>query len=318
MKIQRYVVFFLSSLFLSSLNAQTEHELGRELFKSKKYAEAKAVFESILSKSSYNAEANYYLGSIYLRADRDPDKAIEYLEKAIDAEPNNSMYHLVLSNALGNKAMQSNVIKQALLAPKIKSELEKAVELDPNSIEARTGLCQFYIMAPGIMGGSFEKAKQQADAVRTLDAYRGYLMYATIYNREEDWDQAEIYYKKAIAADPKKGTPYHQLGYLYTKLKRNPEAVAQFLKMVEYDPDNANSYDSLGDGYMANGQLDEALKSYAKAVSIDPKFAPSVFNLAKCYEKKNMKLEAKENYKRYIALVPTGSQSDEARSKIKD
>ena len=122
-----------------------------------------------------------------------------------------------------------------------------------------------------------------------------------------------------VAGQAWTGDPFlarHQDGY--TKLKRNPEAVAQFLKMVEYDPDNANSYDSLGDGYMANGQLDEALKSYAKAVSIDPKFAPSVFNLAKCYEKKNMKLEAKENYKRYIALVPTGSQSDEARSKIKD
>lgn len=318
MKIRWCGALFLFTFVLPSLNAQSDIERGRELFKNKKYSEARTVFENILSQSSYNAEANYYLGSICLRADRDPDKAIEYLEKAIDAEPNNSLYHLVLSSALGNKAMQSNVIKQALLAPKIKNELEKAVELDPKSIEARSGLCQFYLMAPGIMGGSIEKAKQQAEAIRNLDAYRGYLVYASIYNREEDWDQAETYYKKAVAADPMKAAPYHQLGYLYLKLNRNQEAVSHFLKMVEHDPDNANSYDSLGDGYLANGQLDEALNSYSKAVAIDPQFAPSVFNLAKCYEKKNMKPQAQENYKRYVALVPSGSQSDEARSKIKD
>ncbi len=312
------IALLLSSVCLNTVYAQSELEKGKELFKSRKYSEAKAVCESILSRSNYHAEANYLLGSIYLRHEQDYDKAIEYLEKAVDSEPNNSNYHLTLSGALGNKAMRSNVVKQALLAPRIKSEMEKAVELDPNNIEARTALSQFYVMAPGIMGGSVEKAKRQADAILALDAYRGYVTYANIYNRQEDWDQAENYYKKAIAVNPQKALPYHQLGYLYLRMKRHAEAVAQFQRMVQFDPDNANSYDSLGDGYLANGQLDEALDSYRKAVNIDPQFAPSVFNLASCYEKKQMKQEAKEYYKRYLVLTPTGSQADEARAKIKD
>ncbi|MBL7994747.1 tetratricopeptide repeat protein, partial [bacterium] len=81
---------------------------------------------------------------------------------------------------------------------------------------------------------------------------------------------------------------------------------------------NANSYDSLGDGYIADNKLDEAIAAYKKAVSVDPGFSASVFNLAKCYEKKNMKQEAKENFKRYLALVSTGSQADEARSKLNE
>ncbi|KAB2880524.1 tetratricopeptide repeat protein [bacterium] len=307
-------------LILFSLNsaalAQSEIEQGRELFNNKKYAEARSIFEKILNGSDHQAEAHYYLGSIYLRFDRDADKAIDHLERAIEAENSNAKYHLMLSNALGAKAMQSNMLKQAFLAPKIKKAMEKAVELDPNYPEARMALTQFYVMAPGIMGGSIEKAKEQADALVKLDAYQGFMAYGSIYNHEEDWQSAEVYFKKAIAAQPLKAAPYHQLGYMYLKQKRTKEAVELFKKMVEYDPANANSYDSLGDGYVADNKLDDAIDAYKKAVSVDPKFGPSVFNLAKCYEKKNMKKEAKDNYKRYLALVPTGSQADEARSKL--
>jgi tetratricopeptide (TPR) repeat protein len=300
------------------LHAQSELERGRELFNKGNYAEAKNVFEQLLNKTNYNAEANYYLGSIYLRFDRDADKAIEYIEKAVDADPGNAQYHLILSSALGAKAMQSNVIKQAMLAPRIKSELEKAVELDPNNLDARTGLMQFYIMAPGIIGGSIDKAKLQAEALLKLSVYRGYMAYAAIYNYEDDLGTAEEYYRKAALSEPAKPGPYHQLGYLYIKQKRYQEAIKHFKKMVECDPGNANSYDSLGDGYLANDQLDEAIESYTQAVATDPKFAPSVFNLAKCCEKKNMKQEAKDHYRRYLALVPNGSQADEARSKLKE
>ncbi|MBL7994849.1 tetratricopeptide repeat protein, partial [bacterium] len=131
----------------SALFAQADLERGRELFKNKKYAEAKSIFETICKGPDHHAEAHYYLGSIYLRFDRDPEKAVDHLERAVEAENSNAKYHLMLSSALGAKAMQSNMFKQALLAPKIRKEIEKAVELDPNYAEARGALIQFYIMA---------------------------------------------------------------------------------------------------------------------------------------------------------------------------
>jgi tetratricopeptide (TPR) repeat protein len=313
-----WIYGLLSLLSLQSvLFAQVDLDKGRELFKNRKYSEARTIFEKITSESENHAEANYYLGWICLRSENNPEKAIDYLEKAIEANNSNAKYHLLLSNALGSKAMQSNMLKQAFLAPKIKKEMEKAVELDPNYVEARAALTQLYVMLPGIMGGSIEKAKGQAEALVKLDAYRGFIAYALIYDHEEDWQAADEYYKKAIASGsgPQKANAHHQLGYRYLKQKRTQEAVEQFKKMIEYDPTNANSYDSLGDGYIADNKLDEAIDAYKKAVSVDPSFSASVFNLAKCYEKKNMKQEAKENYKRYLALVPTGSQADEARSK---
>jgi Tfp pilus assembly protein PilF len=69
-------------------------------------------------------------------------------------------------------------------------------------------------------------------------------------------------------------------------------------------------------------RMDEAVQWFERAATNSirrmPIPTPAVFNLAKCYEKKSMSKEANENYKRYISLVPTGLQSDEAGSKIKD
>lgn len=305
-------VMFVTSLVF----AQGDLERGRELFKNKRYNEAKPIFENIIRTDEAHAEANYCLGVIAMRQPGDLDQAIEYLEAAVENNESNAQYHFMLSGAMGMKAMRSNPIKQAFLAPKIRSQLEQTIALDPSHVEARVNLLQFYIMAPGFMGGSIEKAKAQAESLVKLNAARGYMGYAAIAANEKDDGAAENYLLKAITADPKLSAPYHQLGYHYLKLKRHGEAIQQFKKMTEVDPTNANSFDSLGDGFIANNQLDEAIESFKKAVTLDPTFSASVYNLAQCYEKKNMKEEAKTQYQRYIALVPSGSKSEKAREKI--
>ena len=48
-------------------------------------------------------------------------------------------------------------------------EFEKAVKLDPNYIDARFGLMEFYLMAPRLMGGGADKAREQAVEIRKRD-----------------------------------------------------------------------------------------------------------------------------------------------------
>ncbi|HMW34389.1 MAG TPA: tetratricopeptide repeat protein [bacterium] len=309
-----FVLLLLSGITV--VTAQSDIERGRELFKNKRYSEAKPIFEGILNGNEKNAEANYYLGMIYWRYVGDLDKASELLETATENDESNAQYHFLYSGVLGVRAMRSNPIKQAYLATKIRNQLEKTIELEPTHVDARYNLIQFYIMAPGFMGGSIEKAKVQAGALVKYNAARGYIAYAQIATNEKDDASAENYFFKAIAADPSLPGAYHQLGYLYVKLKRPADAVKQFQKLTDVDPTNANSFDSLGDGFIANNQLDEAIESFKKAVTLDPTFSASVYNLAQCYEKKNMKEEAKTQYRRYLALVPSGSKFEKAREKI--
>ena len=59
------------------------------------------------------------------------DKAVEYLERAVELDEEKADYHFWLANALGKEARRSNVFKQAWLARRILKEFERTIELDP-------------------------------------------------------------------------------------------------------------------------------------------------------------------------------------------
>lgn len=62
----------------------------------------------------------------------------------------------------GTIAGQANILRQGMLAPKMKAAWEKAIALDSKNLGARLSLIQFYTQAPSLMGGSMDKAKEMA------------------------------------------------------------------------------------------------------------------------------------------------------------
>lgn len=76
---------------------------------------------------------------------------------AVRLEPKQARHHLELAGAYGSKAMKASPVRQATLAKKAKSSLEAALAVDPSGVEARIGLIQFHMMAPGIMGGNRDR-----------------------------------------------------------------------------------------------------------------------------------------------------------------
>ena len=55
----------------------------------------------------------------------------------------------------------------------VRREFEQAVALDPNYVEARSDLLEFYLGAPRSFGGGIDKAEVQADAIAKLDPAMG-------------------------------------------------------------------------------------------------------------------------------------------------
>ena len=66
-------------------------------------------------------------------------------------------------------------LKAAGLAKKVRTEFERAVEFAPNNWEARTDLAEFYLEAPGIVGGGKDKARAQADLLAAAESSHGAL-----------------------------------------------------------------------------------------------------------------------------------------------
>src|SRR6266566_1949935 len=132
----------------------------------------------------------------------DSDAAIDLLEKAVAQSPKSAEAHFYLSNAYGSKIQASGMFGAAKYASKIRDECEKAVALNPKYIDARFGLVQFYAGAPGLMGGSYEKALEQAKEIKAIDPIAGHRAYAFVYSQQKKLDLAKREYADAIREEP--------------------------------------------------------------------------------------------------------------------
>src|SRR5712671_2243913 len=128
------------------------------------------------------------------------DAGIPACEKAIALEPNNGLYHLWLGRIYGEKADRAGFFSAAGLAKKVRSEFERAVELSPNSWEARTDLAEFYLEAPGVVGGGKDKARAQAALIAPLNPAMAHWVRGRIFEKNKDPDNAEQEYRVAIEA----------------------------------------------------------------------------------------------------------------------
>lgn len=131
------------------------------------------------------------------------DEAIREFREAVNLDPKYSWGHLWLGRALGRKVEKINPVRAAFMVGDVRREFERAVELDPRNIEARSDLLQFYLDAPGIFGGGIDKARAQAAEMAKLDKAEGHSAYARIAEKEKRFDVAEQEYRAAIEANPK-------------------------------------------------------------------------------------------------------------------
>jgi cytochrome c-type biogenesis protein CcmH/NrfG len=118
--------------------------------------EAIAALQSKISAAPKDAEAYNLLCRVYFQLGN-WDRGVPQCEKAVALEPGNSRYHLWLGRIYGEKADAVSFFSAAGLAKKVRTEFEAAVQLDPKNVDARTDLAEFYLEAPGIVGGGRHK-----------------------------------------------------------------------------------------------------------------------------------------------------------------
>jgi tetratricopeptide (TPR) repeat protein len=140
-------------------------------------------------------------------------------EKALALDPQNSSYHLWLGRAMGRKAEEANPFTAFGLARKVKTEFERAVALDKDNLMARADLSEFYLEAPGFLGGDKNKAKQQADYVAGHDRALASYIYARVQEKQGNTG-AEAEYKKAIAASREPARYWVELAHFYRRTGR--------------------------------------------------------------------------------------------------
>ena len=311
-------IILILFLFQASL-AQTPIEKGVVFFSEKKFNEALKVFKSVNEGQAGYADAQYYLGRISFN-DKKWDEAVEYLEKAVGINNKVADYHYWLGNSYGSQAQESNFFKQGILAPKVKSEFEKTVQLDPQNTDAYHGLIDFYSQAPGVMGGSWEKAHECADQIKKLKPAEGCRAKANIYVRQENFSGAETEWKNAVKADP---NVLPSLISFYSSQKKYNAAFQELDAALKKDPDNMmNIYQYGRTSAMSGERLDQGAVYLKKYLNYTPKenepsIAGANMRLAQIMEKKGDKNEARKRFQLAHKLDPNLKEAKEGVERLK-
>ena len=296
-----------------------------ELFRQQKYDDARAVFQAQLAKHRNDANALYYMGRIAI-AQGKTSEATDWFEKAVKVNDTSALYHLWLGNAVGEQAQNASKLKQPFLARKVKSEFERAVQLDPKMVEARLGLVDFYSVAPGVMGGSMDKAKEQAAEIAKLNKLQGHRARARIANRQKDFATVEKEYRAAIAEFPDSAHGYGWLaGFLRSQSPpRYEEAFAVYEQQMKARPDDPAPHANYGiTAAMSGLQLERGEREIRYWLERKPESTPLTlvsgvrFRLGQLYEKMSRVEQAKQEYNEALKLNPKNEDARKALAALK-
>jgi tetratricopeptide (TPR) repeat protein len=253
----------------------------------------------------------------------DYETAVNLFEKAVAQSPNSAEAHFLLGEAYGTVAQNANFFKQASLASKTHREFARAAELDPNNLDARWGLIEFYMMAPGFMGGDERKAFEQAGEIKKRDAMRGHQAFAYIYGHQKKHDLARNEYIDAVKEQPNSPKSHYFLGISFLTADKNyKQAAEEFEMAVKLDPNYMPGWFQIGHMAALSGanltRGEEALQKYLAYTpkADEPQHYRAYYWLGGIYERQGKKAEARQNYAMSLKINPRQPDVAEALKKI--
>ncbi|HTT22051.1 MAG TPA: tetratricopeptide repeat protein [Candidatus Sulfotelmatobacter sp.] len=173
------------------------------------------------------------------------DRGIDNCEHARNLDPQKSSYSLWLGRVYGEKADRAGFLSAAGLAKKVRNSFERAVELAPNDWEARVDLGEFYLEAPGIVGGGKDKAREQANALMPMKPGLAYWMLGRIAEKNKDLTDAEKQYRAGIVATHSGARAWLELAIFFRHVNRLDD-MEKALREVENAP--IDHHEALMDG----------------------------------------------------------------------
>lgn len=250
--------------------------------------------------------------------------AAKAFERAVKADERSATNHYWLGRTYATQVLTANKLRQATLAGKTKGAFERAVQLDPANLDARTGLMQYYLRAPGIVGGSVEKARQQVAEIRRRNAYRGGLMAATVERREKRYAVAVAEYERLIAQYPDSAAPYSSLASTYGDQKRWDDAFRTIDRFLAAQPREILAQYAIGRAAGESGQQlergEQAIRRYiatATPAAGEPTVAMAHHRLGVIQERLGQREQARASYQTAVRLEPTLEVARAALEKLR-
>lgn len=205
----------------------------------------------------------------------------------------------------------TNPIRLLFLALNIKESLDKALELDPENVEARLDRVRWLVTSPGMIGGDVGDARAEAKEIAKRDPALGHFANGYIAYREKEYGPArrELHEARKIGSGQTKALATRWLGWLSQETQQWPDAFALF--------------EELGDGYeigrtaaFCSCELERGKAALEKVVRAAPKNANGHYQLALVSEKLGDLATAKREVDAAYRLDRTIAGVKQARERI--
>ena len=225
----RVLLFLL--LLIAGLTASMA-DSAKDMLAGGRVDEAITELNGRLSSAAADAESSNLLCRAYFALE-DWNRAESSCRKAVSLDPDNSRFHLWLGRVYGEKADRSSFLAAAGLAGKVRGEFERAVQLNPKDVDARLDLAEFYLAAPGIVGGGEQKARAQAQSIATVNPAREHWVYARIAEQKKDAATAEREYHRYIDLSKGDAEAWLNLALFLRRQKRFDEMEQAIVKLSQ-------------------------------------------------------------------------------------
>ena len=273
---------------------------------------ARAILEPQVKTHPDDPRICYLLAQVNF-AFKDLDGARALAQHAVDLDGKDSNYHLQLGKTLGEMAARASLLSAASLAGKFRKEVEVAIELDPNNVDALDAMMQFKFQAPGIMGGSKDEANSLADKITQLNATEGYLSHAELAGLEKNPAKVEGYLLKAVHANPRNYDARAELAKFYSRSHKYEEAGKQAQYALQIDPRRIEAYWILARIFAFQqqwGDLQQILSASEKSVPDDLR---AFYGASESLVELGKEWPRSEGYaKKYLSQEPEGEEPDAA------
>jgi len=268
-------------------------------------------------------------GEAYLAEQKFQEASLEF-RNAIQIDDKLAAAHWGLARAYEALARGSEMYE----------ELRKTVELDPNNLEARSKLGNYYLLSSKqnptlipmaeklakeilakepnnieghILMGSVLFAQNKKDEAFAelnhaiqLDPKRveSYLSLARFYQVTNELAKAEELFQRAISVNPNSPLAHTEYGKFLVQTNRLPEAEAELKKAVEVAPADRNARFILASFFLVNKQVDKAEEQYKAIAEIEKDKPESQAMLADFYSQTNRLNDAIRIYQAVLAKSP--------------
>ena len=243
-----------------------------------------------LSKNPQSAEAQFGLAFAYSQLNREKD-SIGALDKAQRLAPKNPMP----SYTLARIHLRAGRNKEALAA------IDRSLKIAPQGLNAHLTRAEILL---GL--GRYDQAASAYNAALQIDksSQPAVIGIGMSYQLMRNYSQAETYYRRAIAKDPRQAFVLNNLAWMAAERKTNlPEAVDWAQRATKIFPAQANFRDTLGWVYYQKGDYRAAKSEFLAALKIHPD-AATYTHLGAANAALGLQGEAKDSYRQALKLEP--------------